>query len=328
MKSKFNIVMGVLILMLLSGTVGCQQTTESNKESTQYTEFKEKIQNHNNISYLEVAHDGDAISYGILDRDGNSEISNVYHLNQGETFSRFINIANFIDEDMKYKLLVFCNYQQIAFKVEGQQVECYDVFIEKGKDLQIPVEIKSLEKGYNDLVFVIVMNAKDQMNADERENTLDQNICDLRCAVYVENTDVPSYKVQEYPTEAIVKPLSNALPISVHERAEQPNKLFTMSSASKGERTEYYVTVANDEDEDCEYAILLLEDWQQRDICDKQYLILKIPSNTQVTLPVSTSFKTSGIYDITAIYIANPYKEEAEDEYTVDASIRLGIDVK
>jgi len=221
----FFVIIG--ITLILSGCGINSIKKETNTEESTYSQFKAKIKNSDNIARQDVAYKGDTISYGILNEEGYVE-SEIYNYSMGEDFEKFIDIGNFIDSDMKYKLLIFNNYKQIDFQIEEESVRSYDVIIEKGKDLQIPLKITSLNEGLNDIIIIIVVDPKSDLSEEECQYNPYASILYLRRNIYVENNTIPSYEITELDVEE-----KSLLDVSIHKNIETSNEIFSSHSAKK-----------------------------------------------------------------------------------------------
>jgi len=295
---------------------GCQSVT------LPYTTFSAKV-DETNISYLDVARE-DSISYGILDSDGMVESNGVYTLTAGESFVRFLNIANFIDQDMKYKILMFNNYKQTNFSVNGNSVQSYDVNIEKQKALQIPFKIDNLVTGLNDILIVIVVNSDTNLSKEERDTTLVTNIVYSRCNIYVNDETIASSPITEIPTFP-----GATQEIIIHKDIDKDNVVIPTASLGVNETYNYFITVGNRNEKETEFVVILLEDWKQKAIYEGQdFLCVKIPAGEKLTIPITTSFTTSGIHEITALRIEYVFQKKNEFSNDVCASMRLGVTVK
>lgn len=295
---------------------GCQSVVSP------YTTFKAKV-DETNISYLDVARES-SISYGILDSDGMVETNGVYTLTAGESFERFLDIGNFIDQDMKYKILMFNNYKQTDFSVNGDSLQSYEVNIEKQKALQIPFEIDNLVTGLNDILIVIVVNSDTNLSKEERDTTLGMNMVYLRCNIYVNDENIASSPITEIPTVP-----DATQEIIIHKDIDKDNVVLPTVSLDINQPLNYFITVGNRNEKETEFVVILLEDWKQKEIFEGQdFLYVKIPAGEKLTVPITTSFTTSGIHEITALRIECVFQKMNEFSNDVCASMRLGVDVK
>jgi hypothetical protein len=308
-KIRINLVLIVLFLF-----IGCSEKKE-------YTEFKTKIEDKSNIKYINNDVQSNSFSYGIANELGEIETDNIYYLEQGQTFKRFINIGNFISTDMAYKILMFDNYKQIDFMIEEKKFSNYDVFIKEGEDLQVPFEISDLEEGYHDILIAIFINTEKKLEKEERIETEFQNMIYLRLNIYIGNETIPEYKYADLGTQT----LGANINISLHEDKIKNNIQFPYAIVNKDEKLNYFLSVGNLESQKEEFIVIILQDWKQELDSIK---VFKLPSDTTVTIPMEAIFSDVGIHEITAIKIVNPYQKLNSQIETVTSSIRLGVDVK
>lgn len=322
MKKKKKI--AIVMLLVLITLVGCQKESikETGKETEkEYTQFSEKVPNASD--YAGDVSQGDSVGYGILNSDGKVETDNVYYLEQEDAFKRFINIGNFMGRDMSYKLLVFDNYEQMEFEVEQKKTDVCSVYIEKGKELSIPVTLTGLKKGMNDIIFLIVFNAEDNLSEEERLDTSDFNTDYLRCTIYVKDQGIPDYKVSEEDVDIVDEPVS----LMVHKKEEEKNKLLLTEQVKKGEELCNYLTIGNEEEEG-DFAVIYLEDWKQKELKGEKVKFFHLPENGQITFRMSNTYTERGEHEITVLKIKNIYKESESSINDVESSARILIEVQ
>ena len=164
---KITIILMIVVLSLTSCSYNNQ--ISSDNIPSEYTKFDSKITNKENIKYLDVSETGNNVSYSILNQDGIVETETTYFLKEN-SFQKFINIANYINMDMEYTILTFVNFKQVRFEIEGKSYDSFTAFIAQNTDLQIPIKLNNLNKGLNDILFLIVLNPnKNLTNPSDNE---------------------------------------------------------------------------------------------------------------------------------------------------------------
>lgn len=146
---------------------GKEEITKLSYPKKQYTEFENKM-GEDRSEYAKPISEGNSLGHSIMGKDGLVETEGVYHLKSGEEFERFIQIGNFLGEDLDFKLLVFNNCEQIEFDVDGKRQSVCDVYIKENEKLPIPVTLSSFHKGLNDIIFLIVCDSDINLTSDER----------------------------------------------------------------------------------------------------------------------------------------------------------------
>ncbi len=303
---------------------GKEEITKLSYPKKQYTEFENKM-GEDRSEYAKPISEGNSLGHSIMGKDGLVETEGVYHLKSGEEFERFIQIGNFLGEDLDFKLLVFNNCEQIEFDVDGKRQSVCDVYIKENEKLPIPVTLSSFHKGLNDIIFLIVCDSDINLTSDERIDTYDFNTVYLRCTIYVDDESIPEFQPVDVQGEAA----EDITDFMLHEEKEEVNKIFTGKSLKKNEEMDYYLTVGNAEEEDMDFALLLLEDWEQKPLDGEMKKIIHMSAGTQITIPLKASFKEEGVHEITVLKIASIYKEyDPESGVEVESSTRLGMEVK
>jgi len=106
-------------------------------------------------------------------------------------------------------------------------------------------------------------------------------------------------------------------------------KFFRHILLKKNEDIDYYATIGNTGEKEEEYLVILLEDWEQKELFDnKDSIVVSLPEDHKITLPIKTSFETPGSHEITVLRIANCYQEIDPYSFDVEAANTLWIDIK
>lgn len=116
--------------------------------------------------------DEDTIEYGILnDETAISESDTKISLESGEKYHKYIDLEQHIEEKGYYSLIVFDNFKQISFLVDGKEMEHCTVGLEYGEEISVPLTIEHLEDGYHRLVFIWLCGVNRSFEEEELEES-------------------------------------------------------------------------------------------------------------------------------------------------------------
>ena len=72
---------------------------------------------------------------------------------ENNTLHTFLVFTNNMGKQFNCTLVIFDNYKQIDFEVDGKLMRQCTVSVENGTEIDIPITLSSLEEGKHDLVF-------------------------------------------------------------------------------------------------------------------------------------------------------------------------------
>lgn len=245
---------------------------------------------------MEFSPGEESFEYGILNEMGKVEVGYTYKLEEGEIFSKFISIINNMGADWCYTLIVFDNYRQIPFFVEGKELVTCSVKVQNGGSVQVPIEIHDFEKGKNELMFVWIVNTNEDLTKSEWDYTNWANAAYLRCDVCVENEDdiwlEPSDRWEYF----------DDLHCDVNIQGTYGEDMMEVDKIVLEEGNDtVYVTAGNYEDATIKRVVVVLKDFQQIDIGEQPFVYLEIPPQKFVSLPVSLGINDKNPHEVLAI---------------------------
>ena len=317
---KITIILMIVVLSLTSCSYNNQ--ISSDNIPSEYTKFDSKITNKENIKYLDVSETGNNVSYSILNQDGIVETETTYFLKEN-SFQKFIKIANYINMEMEYTILTFVNFKQVRFEIEGKSYDSFTAFIAQNTDLQIPIKLNNLNKGLNDILFLIVLNPNKNLT-NPSDNEAFEDILYLRRNVIWGNT----YDKIEYEYKDVTLTEGAERPVMLHEKAKDNLIELAPCSLDIKQSKEAFITVANRSNIEEDYAVILLADWRQVPILNQETIYIKLPSKFSGHIPINTSFDAVGLHKLVAIIVKSPYHYENFRSIDVESSQWVNIDVK
>lgn len=304
--------------MCLTSCKSIETKTES--DTSLYTNFTTKVESEKNIAYLDVALDGENISYSILNNQGTVETGTVYQLEENY-LEKFINIANYINKDMEYNLLVFVNYKQVTFKVEDKEYDVFNAFIQKNKSLQIPVKIDGLSPGFNDILFLIVPEANQVPTTYSDE--FYGEILSLRCNAFWGAEDILD-RHDSLKLETINETNNN---VSILEKNGIEYFDFISCDLPLKTKKQFFLCIKNKNDYYEDFILILLDNWNQIPLGEKDFELVTVESNKSGIYPVSIPFDTKGNHKLVAIAVKNPYKKYDFLSTNIESSQWVNVNV-
>lgn len=270
--------------------------------------------------------DANSISYGILNENGDAEVEETYYLPKDECFKKYISLKNCIGEEICYTLLAFCNYKQIPLYIEGKNMPHCSVKVKHGERIQVPVEIRDLQEGKNDILFVWFIDTNKTLTQAELESINDNgNALELRCTVYVGESNTPNTDLELQDNLEYLEGVNNT--ITIQKEYGKDNMSLDKIALSK-RHSQIYISAGNYEKNICKCVVLLLKDYSQVKIDGKPYKYLEIPSESHVSIPFSLDTKNMEQTELTAIFIEVPEKKEYGVTGTVAFSDRTFINLE
>lgn len=285
----------------------------SNNTDHKYTKFESQVENKKNIAYLDVSKEGENISYAILNKNGIVESGSTYHLKEN-SLEKFINIANYVNIDMEYNLLVFVNYKQVSYEVDGTKQDIFTSYIAQNSDIQIPIKIDDLHAGLNDIVFLIIPNPNKNLQNEVNNETL-EDVLYLRC-----NAIVGENRVKNYVYDDLSSIDGSEIPVAIQAKENNDMADFNAYDLELNNVKDVYITVGNNMESKEEFAVILLDNWKQIPILGQDSIFIQLESNKSVQIPESIIYNTPGLHRIVAITIKNPYNFQDYRSMDVESS--------
>ena len=323
----------IFLLSLL--LTGCSSNVEKSSEVKnemvlENTNFSNTISGTSDRDNLPNTEAG-GISLGLYNAGGNIETVSHFEIEENEKINKYLSIGNLINKDRIYKLILFVDYEQTNFSIDGRDKNSDFTFkMKAGETIEIPFEIDTLEKGLHDIIFVIA-KYPDNVSLDEdfRKQTDLNNLLFMRFSTSVGNddtvyNDLNFNKYGKIKTEDIL----DGIFVS-NEKNDYKRWLTEDISKSKKELT-YYTHIGNVSGEEKTYALLNLFDWEQTKIIDnKNVTFHKLKNNQVVTLKTNLEINNKkGVYDMVPILVHNPFQKLDMYNQGVETSIRTGINIE
>ncbi len=320
------------ISLLLISISGCNNNGSNNfipsDSSTQNKVFNQKISSTKYRDQLQMTLNGNGVGLGLYSENGTIDKSHIFYLKPNERLKKFISISNNIPESRVYKILLFIDFKQEEFSIDGRPYsDNYTFEMDSNETLEIPFICKEFSPGFHDCFFVIVKYPdKKFLDSDFRKQTDMNNLLFLRFKVSIENEIVPEYKIKKF-TPSPEKSIIDGIFISDQENVL---KRWLVQKIKRNDMVQYYAHVGNKKRDNKQYALIVLLDWKQVAINQEgdKTLYFELKENEMITIPsLIKAPEKKGIYDLSAILIQNPYSEQEIKSRGISTCIRVGIDV-
>jgi len=289
-----------LLLFVIISLSACKSNIE---EKNAYTTFNKKVDTDVDPNVINANDGNDKLFFGIMNQKGEPEIDGVYYLDDAKLSDRYITIGNYVKEDREYSIMALVNYRQSSFCIENEEYLLYSVFIEKNKDLKIPIEIKDLNHGTNEILFLIIPNAKRDLTEEERvERGIFSDVYHIRCKAIVGNESAQN--IEESNKIETVAGANTELCLSTDHTGKGINMPFCKLDKSD----HFYLTVGNINETETEYMVIVFDNWEQVPFYQgRSSLYINLPGNTQTVLPVDIDINKQKEHELVAIALMNPY---------------------
>lgn len=238
------------------------------------------------------------------------------------SFANFtLSIGHEVDSERTYGIIILQDYIQSNFYYEDQlinQILKFDAKPYTVNNLSLSVKIKP------ETIELVVLIIK---HPDELVKEMDLDKLFYYEQVYtkryiVEGADLSNLSVEYIDPQYIHKTVNDQTPIFFSEDNSE-KKLLSMIGANE----KAYLHMGSPfEDQEMNYAVIALENWQQVKVNDKKVFHVKVPTNLSYVYEITTSKVKE---ETNLQYIAFPYPYEVwNDRYAfkVEQSIRTVID--
>lgn len=333
-KHRWLIVVCMFALFFIF--IGCSEKAENTttqtpnqEESTNRSKFQNHIPSTANRDNLPFTKGGSGVALGLYNPNGQIETKYHFQVNKNESIKKFISIGNLVKKDRVYKILLFVDYQQATFSVDGNKPMLdYDVKMKAGQTIEIPVEVAPLSEGLHDILFVIVKYPDKKLLDEEFRKQTDLNhLLFQRFSVNVGNKQPAVRNIQfdnlgEFKNENLG---------GVFVSKDNNYRRWLTQDVGLNKKLNYYIHVGNTpRKENQKFALIVLFDWKQVNITDqKNVLFYNMKKNNSFDLKTHLLVPDrKGVYDLTALLISNPYQKLDMYNRETEASIRIGINAK
>lgn len=268
-----------LIIAVITSSLaiyGCGSKEAENKSAYYdnvkiYTEFQTQFAGE--VRMLEGFENQSYYSMGLWDNNSNYFHDTTVSLKENEEFSMFLALLNCMGEKYNYTVILFDNYQQIEFEVDGELMNQCTVCIENGDELYIPIKINSLVNGKHDLIFAVFVDTYKTLTDEERIYTGDHDGV-LRCTAIVGNENAVQHdNIQGLRVDTV----------SARTNGVVLNKM-------NGE--EYAIEVGNLDEKPMNNVIIVLDNFMQVSISDDNslYECILLNPGEEVIIPLEEYF--------------------------------------
>lgn len=327
-KSRYLI---ITILYLCPFIIsGCDRNIEYTQQ--ELTEMSKKIlENHPYVS-----REGCGIGCGLFDINGNVEKNLVFNIDDNN-FKKIITFFHMIDSVEDYKIILFDNFKQRDFRINGKIVSSYNYKANKNKIILLPIEIDTLEKGFHDAFFVIVkdplnkikdLSDKPPYTEEYFERVVANDLMFIRFNILVDSNESPIINFDKFdrPTKSMVG--------GIFLNKEKDKMDFWLSeNVDVSEKMNFNIHVSNHSIQRQKFAVLTLLEWKQVDFYNNKNVVfgnlneeekLFIPSKIEIP-------EKKDVYCLVSILVYNPFetlKSDGTELISIDSSIRVGINAK
>lgn len=238
-----------LFLFLFLTLSGCgNQSINSNKETNVpeiYTEFSETY--NGEVKVMDGFEGKMYYSYGLWGENSEYMHDTTVYL-ENNKLRTFMSFTNNMGKQFNFTLVIFDNYKQIDFEVDGKLMKQCTVNIKNKSDINIPITISSLEEGKHDLVFAVFLDTYMELTDEERLQT---GGTALRCLAVVGGKEVFANKFT-YQEFDMIEARTNGIVIN------------------KFNGNEYFIEAGNLDGETESSAIIFMDNFEQINLLNTQ----------------------------------------------------------
>lgn len=238
-----------LFLFLFLTLSGCgNQSINSNKKTNVpeiYTEFSETY--NGEVKELDGFEGKTYYSYGLWGENSEYMQDTTVYL-ENNKLRTFMSFTNNMGKQFNFTLVIFDNYKQIDFEVDGKLMKQCTVNIKNKSDINIPITISSLEEGKHDLVFAVFLDTYMELTDEERLQT---GGTALRCLAVVGGKEVFANKFT-YQEFDMIEARTNGIVIN------------------KFNGNEYFIEAGNLDGETESSAIIFMDNFEQINLLNTQ----------------------------------------------------------
>lgn len=235
--------------------------------------------------------DENTIEYGVLNENGISESDTKISLKSGEKYHKYISLQQHIEEKGDYSLIIFDNFRQISFLVDGKEMNHCTVSLEYGEEIMVPVTIEDLEDGYHKLIFIWLLEINRSMEEKELE---EQSNYPVSCCLWADVEIGSGQWEPEYVTyEGQYFEGCNML-VNLQSQYGVDDKTEYIVHR-EAEHKELFATVGNNSDEEISKKILwAICDFEQIPIDDKGHycMYVEVPKKKFISQAIPIGKKT------------------------------------
>lgn len=251
------------------------------------------------------------LSYGLYNTEGKIHSEEFISFEDGN-LSKIFSMANYLDFDLNFRLIIFADFKQTSFFANNQEVLGYDFNVKSNKEIEIPIDI-NIPKNSKDLSFLIIRDPHLMLNLESIEEALElQHIISLR----FKNENIPYEFITKQQTLKVYEESSEGPyePIFFSKVPEQLELFLEGKSNDFG-----YLNLANEQNEDVNYHVIAMVDWETIQIENNLINVFQLKPNTReiykIKLPNLDKEKSS------IQFIAFPTINSTNTEYSIEQTV-------
>ncbi len=223
-----------------------------------------------------------------------SRLQRSYFMTESGDFYGDFLIANYTDEEKKYKLYFFIDYTQKKYRAFNEESIFHNVIIKKQSELVIPVVLNNISDGAHDLLIVAV---------NEKNGILNQtNVLAHRANIYVKNGGFENIKFIKL-TESTENSTETEIVISGREKTNFELNLNGISNSK------YYLHLNNYYKKSTRYSLIVLLNSKQISVGDLKKegaYYFKLNKFSKNVMPIELDVESTK-KELLAIVVDNPY---------------------
>ena len=211
-------------------------------------------------------------------------------------------IQNDLGKTFCFTLVIIDNFEQKSFWVDGVEMDYCTVKVKNGDNIQVPVELKNLYYGKNDMIYIwFIGTNRDMTEKQLRSINMGGN------AAY--NHNILCVKNDEYNDDVLKKLNFNAVDDNVFP---SPNTEISIQSEygidnkailDIDPHIAHYITVGNFETTSKRCILILLQNFIQTPIDNNTFACVEIPSQSFIDFDISNESIKNENVELSAVLI-------------------------
>ncbi|MGN1400981.1 MAG: hypothetical protein ACI4XL_05710 [Bacillus sp. (in: firmicutes)] len=178
----------------------------------------------------------------------------------GDSFKSKVSISHFIEMEREYKLLIFNDFKQASFDVEGRSADSYDVTIQPNQTADVEVT-NNISEDTKEVDYLVIKDPNHLIEKLEIENM--NNLQQVLPLKFSTRNPVQEPVESLSPESVVPNDLLDGVFLS-----KEKNNLTIVPQANSGE--EVYLSVGNLYEDPAWFALVALLDWKQIPFNDNQ----------------------------------------------------------
>lgn len=336
---KLSLFSIILMLSLLGCTSASEQST-SLPESADWVRHKQWSDNANIVD-LNVSRHSTALLVGFVapenrylaprERPSTAQ----FDLQKDESFSTLLILGVGGEIPRTLLISVFLDYQQVPFRLDEQLGLLHEVEIDPHQDMEIPLELDVQTSGWHDMFVVVFPDPNSHPTSIEERQFSDFSVGGRRTVLCKENCtiskELPLFKSQIHVgQEAKLSPSDiSAWPLIAGDEPAFERVLFA-ADADPHEKFSLQLWAGNPSDEERNYVVLPLLNYQSFIFSQEPRVHLQMPPNSELFIPSELVLSAEPqVHELQFITIFDPYQSlQTVDDPFVNSILRSAIVVE